>query len=163
MLHEVSLSANAGTCSYVEPKSIESNSQSLVFSSYVSMLDYVTRNWRTSFATTSLTESSVLREFLVRPFAMVLKLDAPLLLRWSRLKCAYIYCLVHRIADLISWGIGPSSQNKRRRLRILSSHTTISSLLDARTLLSTQTATCLSPMTSNRWTNFTPILIPWIS
>jgi len=50
------------------------------------MLDYVTRNWRANFATTSLTDSSVLREFLVRPFVMILKLDAPLLLRWGRLK-----------------------------------------------------------------------------
>jgi len=50
------------------------------------MLDYSTRNWKENFVTTVLKDSASLKDFVTRPFFMLLQVDAPLLSRWGRFK-----------------------------------------------------------------------------
>ena len=48
------------------------------------MLDYATRHWQTNHVTLSIQDPAVLSEFLVRPFFTIIRVDAPVLLRWRR-------------------------------------------------------------------------------
>jgi hypothetical protein len=49
------------------------------------MLDHVTRDWRSHYVTSDVLSSEDLREFAVRPFVLVVKLDAPILDRFRRM------------------------------------------------------------------------------
>jgi len=57
-----------------------------VFESTGSLLDFVTRNWRTNYVAMFNDDDLALLEFSVRPFFLVLKVDAPILQRWRRLQ-----------------------------------------------------------------------------
>ncbi|KZO96380.1 hypothetical protein CALVIDRAFT_481517 [Calocera viscosa TUFC12733] len=50
------------------------------------MLDHATHNWRQSYVTTSLSTKAALEPFMKRPFFLLLVVDAPLMLRWRRLR-----------------------------------------------------------------------------
>ncbi|KAJ7492461.1 cytidine deaminase-like protein [Mycena latifolia] len=54
------------------------------FSSSLSLLDYVTRNWRMDFVTVDLYTRDVVEAFIKRPFFLLLSIDAPLLDRFHR-------------------------------------------------------------------------------
>ncbi|XP_006454093.1 hypothetical protein AGABI2DRAFT_113851 [Agaricus bisporus var. bisporus H97] len=62
----------------------EDSSKSLSFSSPAEMLDYVTLNWRDNFVTVDLSTRDLLEKFIRRPFFMLLNVDAPVLIRYSR-------------------------------------------------------------------------------
>lgn len=58
--------------------------QELRFRTPAEMLDFVTRNWLSDFVTVDLNSNEVLRTFLVRPFFLVVHVDAPILCRYYR-------------------------------------------------------------------------------
>ncbi|KII94070.1 hypothetical protein PLICRDRAFT_36306 [Plicaturopsis crispa FD-325 SS-3] len=58
--------------------------QSLRFYSADSLLDHVTRNWRSNFVTTDLRTRAIIEPFVKRPFFMLICIDAPLHHRFKR-------------------------------------------------------------------------------
>lgn len=54
------------------------------FESTMEMLDYVTRNWRQDFVTTDLVHQKAIEDFAVRPFFLLVDVDAPLFYRFQR-------------------------------------------------------------------------------
>jgi dCMP deaminase len=57
-----------------------------VFQSATSLLDFVTRDWRANYVALLNGNDAALLEISVRPFFLVLIVDAPVLLRWRRLQ-----------------------------------------------------------------------------
>lgn len=49
------------------------------------MLDHVTRNWKNHYVTSDVLSSDELREFAIRPFVLIVRLDAPILERFRRM------------------------------------------------------------------------------
>ena len=49
------------------------------------MLDHVTRDWRNHYVTTDTFSYEELNGFAMRPFALVVSLDAPILERFKRM------------------------------------------------------------------------------
>jgi dCMP deaminase len=58
--------------------------QEVTFSSSKEMLDYATRNWRENFVTTDIVQKEVIEEFAIRPFFLLVNVDAPVLVRFKR-------------------------------------------------------------------------------
>lgn len=56
------------------------------FESSNALLDYVTRNWRGDYVYLSSDNDLTLAEISVRPFFLVLRVDAPIMHRWRRLQ-----------------------------------------------------------------------------
>ena len=48
------------------------------------MLDHVTRDWRNHYVTTDVLSCDELHEFAIRPFVLIVRLDAPILERFRR-------------------------------------------------------------------------------
>ena len=48
------------------------------------MLDFVTENWQKSYVTTDLKDLESIKAFAIRPFFMLLSIDAPLRIRFGR-------------------------------------------------------------------------------
>lgn len=65
-----------------------------------SMLDYVTGHWQQKFVTSDLHRKDDLEEFAIRPFFMLVSVDAPILDRYVRLNryslewIASVYALI---------------------------------------------------------------------
>ena len=49
------------------------------------MLDHVTRDWRNHYVTADVLSYEELTEFTIRPFVLVVRLDAPILERFRRM------------------------------------------------------------------------------
>ena len=49
------------------------------------MLDHVTRDWRNHYVTADVVSYDELQEFAIRPFVLIVRLDAPILERFRRL------------------------------------------------------------------------------
>lgn len=60
------------------------DSNQLNFKSSSAFLDYATRNWRQDFVTRDLKNKSKLIEFSKRPFVVILGIESPLVIRYSR-------------------------------------------------------------------------------
>lgn len=56
------------------------------FEERTEMLNFVTARWRENFVTVDLTDEEALEPFVKRPFCLVIYVDAPLLLRYTRHK-----------------------------------------------------------------------------
>jgi len=56
----------------------------LHFSSVAQLLQHVTRNWRSDFVTVDLRTREALEAFMIRPFFMLVTVDAPILTRYYR-------------------------------------------------------------------------------
>jgi dCMP deaminase len=61
-----------------------SRNAQLCFSNVEEILDYTTQHWRTNFVTESLTLKEEIDPFIIRPFFMLVSVDAPLLHRFRR-------------------------------------------------------------------------------
>jgi len=69
------------------PSSIEVNSSvpsTDYFSSPDEMLNHATRNWRLNFVTMDLTSHDTLQDFIIRPFFLLVSVDAPIQERYNR-------------------------------------------------------------------------------
>ncbi|KAF7320475.1 hypothetical protein MKEN_00832400 [Mycena kentingensis (nom. inval.)] len=62
------------------------------FASPDALLDYVTRNWRRDWVTVDLTTREAIEMFALRPFVLVLSIDAPLLDRFNRFCARFAAC-----------------------------------------------------------------------
>lgn len=60
--------------------------QAHTFDSPEELLDFVTKRWRSRFVTTDIPTEAVLDVFLRRPFFLLLSTDAPLTVRWRRIR-----------------------------------------------------------------------------
>jgi len=49
------------------------------------MLDHVTRDWRNHYVTADILSYEEIQAFVIRPFVLVVRLDAPILERFRRL------------------------------------------------------------------------------
>ena len=58
----------------------------LVFENALSLLEHVTKQWQQRWVTTNVWNESVLDVFLRRPSFLLVSVDAPVSLRWIRLK-----------------------------------------------------------------------------
>ncbi|KIO31744.1 hypothetical protein M407DRAFT_14058 [Tulasnella calospora MUT 4182] len=58
--------------------------QTLSFPSAADLLDFATRNWRSNYVTLSLQDRTTLEPFSKRPFFLLVSVDAPVMVRWSR-------------------------------------------------------------------------------
>ncbi|KAJ5558142.1 hypothetical protein N7535_008358 [Penicillium sp. DV-2018c] len=61
------------------PKSPE-----LTFQDADSLLDFATKRWQERWVTTDIADASILDRFLLRPFFLLVGIDAPVSLRWKR-------------------------------------------------------------------------------
>lgn len=60
--------------------------QAHTFDSPEDLLEFVTKRWRSRFVTTDIPTEAVLDVFLRRPFFLLLSIDAPLTVRWRRIR-----------------------------------------------------------------------------
>jgi len=84
----------------------EDHLEPLIFHSPIAMLDYVTLNWKDNFVTTDLCTRALVGIFIKRPFFMLISVDAPLLVRYSRLqkRCARFLTICHHLISSQSEG-----------------------------------------------------------
>ncbi|PCH33888.1 hypothetical protein WOLCODRAFT_135374 [Wolfiporia cocos MD-104 SS10] len=66
------------------PDNEQRPSQPLSFASPSQLLHYVTKNWRMNFVTCDLNTKQLVAKFVVRPFFMIVHVDAPVLTRYRR-------------------------------------------------------------------------------
>ena len=95
----------------------------ITFASAKELLDYVTTNWRQNFVTVDLCTRHLVEPFIRRPFFMLVSVDAPLYVRFTRAnRCAILKSFV---------SIGPFSFHTVRlyRCQILSRIMTASLLV----------------------------------
>lgn len=84
------LAISSSSSSELSPKPAETphatpSSQHVAFESATTLLDFVTRNWRTNYVTLFFNgDDAALLEISVRPFFLMLMVDAPILQRWRR-------------------------------------------------------------------------------
>jgi hypothetical protein len=67
-----------------QPFGISPNSSPLLFSNTDELLDFATRNWREKLVTLDVKRRDVLEEFSIRPFFLLINIDAPILMRYER-------------------------------------------------------------------------------
>lgn len=63
-----------------------------LFANVESMLDFVTKQWQQRWVTTDIWNEDILENLLRRPFFILVSVDAPITLRWKRLKHRYLLC-----------------------------------------------------------------------
>jgi dCMP deaminase len=56
------------------------------FESVDSFMDFVTKRWTERWVTTDIWDRSVLDKLLIRPFFLLVSVDAPVSLRWRRFR-----------------------------------------------------------------------------
>lgn len=67
-----------------------SDSGPLTFPTVEDMLEFVTPRWRQSWVTTDIWDVSTLERLLLRPFFLLVSVDAPVSLRWKRFRDRYV-------------------------------------------------------------------------
>lgn len=55
-----------------------------MFETADALLEFVTKQWRERWVTTDITDTATLDRFIVRPFFLLVSVDAPVSLRWKR-------------------------------------------------------------------------------
>lgn len=61
-----------------------------VFDTADSLLDFSTRRWQERWVTTDIAEGATLDGFLLRPFFLLVSVDAPVSLRWKRFSDRFV-------------------------------------------------------------------------
>lgn len=62
----------------------------LVFDTSEALLDFVTKRWREKWVTTDIADGLTLDRFLLRPFFLLVSVDAPVSLRWKRFSDRFV-------------------------------------------------------------------------
>lgn len=62
----------------------------LVFDTPEDLLDFVTKRWQEKWVTTDIADGSTLDRFLLRPFFLLVSVDAPVSLRWKRFSDRFV-------------------------------------------------------------------------
>jgi len=111
------------------------------FSDIDTLLDFVTLRWGERWVTTDIWDDKVVDALLRRPFFLLVSVDAPVSVRWQRLKDR---CATHRLAlptlddfvrrnddHLFAPGTGHSALFQRAQLKLLNSAASVDSLREA--------------------------------
>ena len=69
-----------------QDKGDEASASSLSFENVDQMLHHVTHRWQEHWVTTDIWDESMLDKLLMRPFFLLVSVDAPVLVRWERWK-----------------------------------------------------------------------------
>lgn len=70
---------------------VESRSNKpMTFPTIEDMLDFVTSRWKQRWVTTDIWDVTTLEKLLLRPFFLLVSVDAPVSLRWKRFRDRYI-------------------------------------------------------------------------
>lgn len=82
------------TLEEIEEKSLPGHNDETVFETVDSLLDFVTKRWTGRWVTTDIWDHTTLDRLLIRPFFLLVSVDAPVSLRWQRFRdrWASIYC-----------------------------------------------------------------------
>ncbi len=64
----------------------ESNAERRSFATGEALLDFVTKRWQSRWVTLDIHEHEVLEKFSLRPWFLLVSVDAPVLVRWERFK-----------------------------------------------------------------------------
>ena len=62
----------------------------LVFETPDALLDFATKRWQERWVTTDITEGATLDRFILRPFFLLVSVDAPVSLRWKRFSDRFV-------------------------------------------------------------------------
>lgn len=73
-----------------------SQDSELVFDSVDSLLEFVTKRWRERWVITDIWDSNIVDRLLVRPFFLLVSVDAPVSIRWQRFRNRQARFLVER-------------------------------------------------------------------
>lgn len=71
-----------------------------VFDSVDSLLEFVTKRWRERWVITDIWDSNIVDRLLVRPFFLLVSVDAPVSIRWQRFRNRQVLFLDS--ADLVT-------------------------------------------------------------
>lgn len=66
-----------------------------VFDSPDALLDFATKRWQEHWVTTDIADGATLDRFLLRPFFLLVSVDAPVSLRWKRFSDRFVACKYH--------------------------------------------------------------------
>jgi len=72
-----------------------------VFDTADSLLDFATKRWQERWVTTDIANGEVLDRFLLRPFFLLVSVDAPVSLRWKRFSDRFVLRIYSRVTQLI--------------------------------------------------------------
>lgn len=64
-----------------------------VFDSADALLDFATKKWHERWVTTDIADGGTLDRFLLRPFFLLVSVDAPVSLRWKRFSDRFVTCV----------------------------------------------------------------------
>ena len=64
-------------------------SANLVFDDVDALLEFVTKKWQDRWVTTDICDATTLERLLIRPFFLLVSVDAPVSLRWKRFSDRY--------------------------------------------------------------------------
>lgn len=67
-----------------------------VFDTADALLDFATKRWQGRWVTTDIADGLTLDRFLLRPFFLLVSVDAPVSLRWKRFSDRFVACTYHR-------------------------------------------------------------------
>ena len=67
-----------------EIRKTDETQSEFVFETANELLDFVTKRWRERWVTTDVTDGETLERFILRPFFLLVSVDAPVSLRWKR-------------------------------------------------------------------------------
>ena len=82
-----------------------------VFGNADLLLDFVTKRWQERWVTTDISDGTTLDRFLLRPFFLLVSVDAPMSLRWKRFSDR---CATHSVRDrMIYADYSPRSSDVR--------------------------------------------------
>lgn len=63
-----------------------------VFDTADALLDFATKRWQERWVTTDIADGATLDRFLLRPFFLLVSVDAPVSLRWKRFSDRFVAC-----------------------------------------------------------------------
>lgn len=108
------------------------------FNTVEDLLEYATKHWQTNFATVSLYDEHIAEVLSRRPFFILLHIDAPISLRWTRFKdrCAKAALtpptldqfVLRNDAHLYSPSTGLATTATRAQIKLLNSTTSLNHL-----------------------------------
>ncbi|KAF2124186.1 hypothetical protein P153DRAFT_327170 [Dothidotthia symphoricarpi CBS 119687] len=124
------------------PYAIEESSDTHhTFSNVDALVDFVTLRWRERWVTTDIWDDTVVDALLKRPFFLLISVDAPVSVRWQRLKARYAAeqlnpptleeFVLRNDAHLFTPRTGLSAMFQRAQLKLLNSASSIAQLRDA--------------------------------
>lgn len=68
-----------------------------VFDTADSLLDFATKRWQERWVTTDIANGETLDRFLLRPFFLLVSVDAPVSLRWKRFSDRFVIQIYSRV------------------------------------------------------------------